>query len=61
MNIFSNAEQVSALTEGLNQALEVTQRYADLTSGTVDGSTTEQQLLPKRSGEAQRTAWDGED
>jgi hypothetical protein len=51
MNIFSNPEQVSALTDGLNKALEVTQRYAELSSGSVDGSSTEQQLFPERSGE----------
>lgn len=51
MNIFSNPEQVSALTDGLNKALEVSQRYAELSSGSVDGSTTEQQLLLEGSRE----------
>lgn len=61
MNIFSNVEQVSALTEGLNKALEVSQRYAELSSGTVDGSTTEQHLLSQTSGTISSSDGEGED
>lgn len=57
LNIFNNPEQVSALTDGLNKALEVSQRYADLEAGTVDGSTTEQHLLSAGSGEDSGTIW----
>lgn len=61
LNIFNNPEQVSALTDGLSKALEVSQRYAELSAGTVDGSTTEQQLLLAGSRECEGESGDGED
>jgi len=61
LNIFNNPEQVSALTEGLNKALEVSQRYAELEAGTVDGSTTEQHLLSEGSGANSAAVWRRED
>jgi hypothetical protein len=61
MNIFSNPEQVSALTDGLNKALEVSQMYAELSSGTVDGSTTEQYLISERSRSNSSSDGTGED
>ena len=61
MNIFNNPEQVSALTDGLNKALEVSQRYAELSAGTVDGSSTEQQLFPERSREVEGVTGERED
>lgn len=61
LNIFNNPEQVSALTDGLNKALEVSQRYAELSSGTVDGSSTEQQLFPQRSRADSSFDGEGED
>ncbi len=60
MNIFQNPEQVSALTEGLNKALEVSQRYASLEAGSVDGSTIEYEPI-KRSGNFEGTNGEGED
>lgn len=61
LNIFNNPEQVSALTDGLHKALEVSQRYAELSAGTVDGSTTEQQLIAERSRSYPESDGSGED
>ena len=60
LNIFQNPEQVSALTDGLNKALEVSQRYAELSPVSVDGSTLEQHLLTG-SRETSRAVGDRED
>jgi len=60
LNIFQNPEQITALTDGLNKALEVSQRYAELPAGTVDGSTIEQLSAP-RSREDAGSFGEGED
>jgi len=41
MNIFESPEKMEELTAGLNRALEVSQQYSMLTSGSVDGSAIE--------------------
>lgn len=61
LNIFQNPEQVAALTDGLNKALEVSQRYAELPAGTVDGSTLEQHLLASQSRGIEGIVGNGED
>lgn len=52
MNIFESPEKMNELTAGLNKALEVSQQYSMLTSGSVDGSSVEF-VSPSRSRENQ--------